>query len=79
MVCVYPHTHISHMYTQALEQKRQVAQFLEAAQSLVAQQVSSVEGIGRARRDAKELINQLPGILSMRCEMRGVMCRVGYA
>lgn len=51
---------------QALEQKRQVAQFLEAAQSLVAQQASSVEGIGRARRDAKELINQLPGILGIR-------------
>lgn len=51
---------------QALEERRQVQQFLDAAQALVGQQPESVEAIGRARTDAKRLVGQLPDIVSLR-------------
>lgn len=56
----------NHVRPQALEDRRQVQQFLDAAQALVGQQPESVEAIGRARADAKRLVGQLPDILALR-------------
>lgn len=58
---------VARVLAQALEERRQVQQFLDAAQALVSQQPESVEAIGRARADAKRLVGQLPDVLVLRC------------